>query len=355
MTTILVTATADGTGKTAISIALASLAQDRGASVGYMKPKGTRVESVVGKTRDEDPVLAGDILGLDADLEDLEPVVYSPTFVGEAVRGRENPAALRERVSESFAELAADRDVMILEGGGRLWTGGIVGLTDADVASLLGAEAVLVTHYRDPTDLDDVLAAGGRLDDRLAGVLFNAVDRADVDSVTEDAVPFLDSRGVETIGVVPHDEDLAGVSVADLARGIGADVLTEDAPTDGLVERFAVGAMGGDATFERLRRARATAAVTGGDRADVQATALEAPGVECLVLTGGYRPSNAVVGKAEKRGVPLLVVRSDTRAAIDRLEETLQAGRIRDPAAVARMEELLEERVDVDRLLSLAD
>jgi BioD-like phosphotransacetylase family protein len=354
MTTLLVTSTAEGTGKTAISIALAGLARDRGASAGYMKPKGTRLESVVGKTRDRDPALAKERLGLDADLATLEPVVYSPTFVREAIRGREDPAALRERVAEQFAALAADREVMVLEGGGRLQTGGIVELTDADVASLIDADVLLVSRYDDPTDLDDVLAAAEWLGDRLAGVLFNGVESADADDLTEDAIPFLEGRGVETVGVVPHDDDLAGVTVADLAGGIGAETVTSDAPTGGLVERFAVGAMGGDAAFERLRRSRGTAVVTGGDRPDVQAAALEAPGVECLVLTGGYSPPSTVVGTAEDRGVPVLRVRADTRTTVDRLEASLRTGRIREPRAIARVETLLAESVDVDGLLGLA-
>jgi hypothetical protein len=355
MRTVLVTSTAEGTGKTAISIALARLAQERGASVGYMKPKGTRLESAVGKTRDEDPMLARELLGLDAAMHELEPVVYSPTFVREAILGREDPAALRERIADSFASLSADRDLMVVEGGGQLWTGGIVELTDADVAELLDAEVVLVSQYGDPMDLDGVLAATDRLGDRLSGVLFNAVGGADRDTLAEEVTPFLSGRGVETLGALPYDEGLAGESVADLAEAVGAEVLTTDAPTDGLVERFSVGAMGSGSALERLRRTRHVALVTGGDRSDVQTTALEASGVECLVLTGGYRPSRAVVGKAEDRGVPLLLVQTDTRTTIDRVEEALRSGRIRDPEAVARMGDLLAEGVDVDALLPPAD
>jgi len=96
----------------------------------------TLAESAVGKTRDEDPMLAREMLGLDAEMHTLEPVVYSPTVIHEAVRGRENPEEIRER-TESFDDLAADTDHMVVEGGGRLSTGGIVGLTDVDIAELL--------------------------------------------------------------------------------------------------------------------------------------------------------------------------------------------------------------------------
>jgi len=351
MKTLLVTSTEESTGKTAISIALAKLAQQRGYSVGYMKPKGTRLESVVGKTRDQDPMIARELLDLDAAVHELEPIVYSPTFVQEAIRGREDPDALRERISESFEALSTDRDLMIVEGGGRVSTGGIVDLTDGDIADLLGAEVVLTSHYSEPTDLDDVIAAVSMLGSSLRGVIFNAVENATFDGLTEDAVPFLDGRGVETLGALPRDRELAGLSVADLAAGIGAKLLTSDAPTDGIVERFSVGAMGSNAAFEQFRRTHNAAVITGGDRSEIQTAALKASGVECLVLTGGYQPSSAVIGKAEEHGVPVLSLQSDTRTSIERVEQTLQSGRTRSPAAIERMCELLADAVDVDALV----
>jgi BioD-like phosphotransacetylase family protein len=351
MITLLVTSTEKSTGKTALSIALARLAQERGLAVGYMKPKGTRLESAVGKTRDQDPMLARELLDIDAAMHELEPIVYSPTFVQEAVRGREDPQALRERVVENFEHLSEDRDLMVVEGGGTLSTGGIVDLTDGNIAELLDAEVVLTSRYRDPMDVDDVLAAADTLGESLRGVIFNAVENANFDGLTEDTMPFLDGRGIETLGALPRDRELAGLTVAELAEGIGATMLTDDAPTDGLVGRFAVGAMGSNAAFEQFRRTRNAAVITGGDRSDIQTTAIEASGVECLVLTGGYRPSSAVIGKAEEQGVPVLLVQSDTRTSIDRVEATLGSGRTRSTAAIERMSELLDDAVDVDTLV----
>ena len=296
-------------------------------------------------------MLAREMLGIDAAMHELEPIVYSPTFVQEAIRGRERPADLRERITANFETLAEDTDLMVVEGGGRLWTGGIVDLDDADIAELLDADVVLVSGYRDGTDLDDVLAAADTIGDRLAGVLFNAVDRATFDGLVDDAMPFLDGRGVRPLGALERDEALAGISVADLAQGVGATVLTSDAPTDGLVERFAVGAMGSNAALEQFRRTRNAVLITGGDRSDMQTTALEASGIEALVLTGGHRPSNAVVGKAEDRGVPVLLVQSDTRTTIDRVEQALRSGRTRSEDAIERMEQLIDDAIDVDALL----
>jgi BioD-like phosphotransacetylase family protein len=350
--TVLVTSLEESTGKTAVALALATVARDRGERVGYMKPKGTRLQSAVGKTLDEDPHLARELLDLDAEMHEMEPIVYSPTFVHEAIRGREDPDALRETVRNQFESLVEDVDRMLLEGGGSLTTGGIVDLTDGDLAELLDATVVLVASFSDPGDVDDLLAAADLLGDRLGGVLFNGVSDAAFDTLASDVVPFLEGRGIRVYGTVPHDEGLAGVTVEELADELGAELLTVEAPTDARVRRSVVGSMSAGEAHGRLRGVREAAFVTGGDRPDMQTAALEAGGVECLVLTGGISPPDAVVGRAESAGVPLLSVRTDTRTTIDRIEKVIRGGRTRDAEAVARMGELLADYADVDAMLS---
>mgnify|MGYP000335404139 CR=1 FL=1 len=353
MTTLLVTSTSGGTGKTAITVALGRLAQERGATVGYMKPKGTNLESAVGKTRDEDPMLARDVLDLDAEMHQLEPVVYSPTFIQEAIRGRADPAALRADIESKFTELAADTDIMLLEGSDHHFTGGTVELTDADIAEFLDAKVLLVSNYSEAGDTDEVLASDSEFGDRLAGVLFNDVSPDRYDELVEDTMPFLDGKGVDSFGAVPHDEALGGVTVAELADGIGAELLTPDLPADNRIERFLVGAMGRSEALKQLRRTRNAAVITGGDRSDIQAAAMNAAGVGCVILTGGYRPSNAVLGEATSNNVPVMLVQSDTRTTIDRTESLLGSGRTRKAETVERMAELLADSFSIDSLLDL--
>jgi BioD-like phosphotransacetylase family protein len=348
--TLLVTSTADSTGKTAVALALALAARDGGKSVGYMKPKGTRLESNVGKTLDADPMLARELLDLDDPMHELEPVVYSPTFVREAVRGREDPAALRETVREAFADLAAGRDLLLVEGGG-LNAGATVGLTDPEVADLLDARVLLVAPYSGPEDIDDVLVASERFGDRLSGVLFNAVGDAAFDDLASDVVPFLSGRGVRTFGTLPRVKELAGVAVADLGQELGARTLTDGAPTDAIVERFVVGAMSAGEALPALRRTRSAVLVSGGDRPEIVTAALDASGIEAVLLTGGFQPPAAVLGRAEEAGVPVLLVQADTTTAIERLEGVIRSGRARDARTVERMGDLLAEYADVDAML----
>ncbi|WP_435115631.1 phosphotransacetylase family protein [Halolamina sp. C58] len=350
MNSLLVTSTDEGTGKTAVALALARLAADRGATVGYMKPKGTRLQSNVGKTLDADPMLARELLGLDAEMHEMEPVVYSPTFIAGAIRGEEDTAALRERVQDAYAGLAEGKDTMVVEGAGDPATGATVDLTDADIAALLESHAVLVARYEEPGDVDRILTAADDLGDRCLGVVFNAVSSAAYDEVETDVVPFLESRDIPVLGVLPWERSMAGVSVADLTNELGAESLT-DADTGALVERVLVGAMSGESALSHFRRTKDAAVITGGDRADVQAAALDAPGINCLVLTGGHRPSGAILGEAEEQGMPVLTVQTDTITTIERIESLIHGGRVRDEATVERMQELLHSHADVDALL----
>ncbi len=349
---ILVGSVAGSGGKTAVALALARLAQDRGLDVGYAKPKGTRLRSRVGKTLDEDPMLARELLGNDDEVHEMEPVVYSPTFVEGAIEGREEPAVLQERVRESFATVAEGRDLVVIEGGDSLATGGAVGLSDPEVAELLDAQILLVADHDEPGDVDGVLAAAADAGDRLGGVLFNRIADADYETVAADLAPFLDGRGVPSLGVIPREPELAGVDVATLTDELGAETLT-DTDADGLVRGFLVGAMGGDAALRHIRRRRDVAVITGGDRSDVLTAAIDAGGVSCLVLTGGHRPSGAILGKAETAGVPVLLVDTDTLTAVERAEDVVHDGRTRDAETVATMRELLTDHADVAAILDL--
>ncbi|WP_336339117.1 phosphotransacetylase family protein [Haloarcula brevis] len=351
--TLLVTSTEEGIGKTAITLALATRAHDAGYDVGYMKPKGTRLRSAVGKTRDEDPMLARELLGLETDLHEMEPIVYSPTFIQEAIRGREDPDDLRERLQESIETCSDGNDLLLVEGSSDLATGSIVDLTDVDIAELLDARVLLVTGYDTPSDTDEILSTARAIGDRLDGVLFNGITDATVDELADDVVPFLESEGIPVHGILPRDRSLAGVTVADLARSLGADILTGDANTDVHVERFSVGAMSGSSALERFRRTRDAVVVTGGDRSEVQTAALEASGIKALLLTGGFQPASAVIGQAADRNIPVLSVQSDTRTTIDRVEEVLRTGQTRNEATVERMRTLLDDGVDVESLLSI--
>jgi BioD-like phosphotransacetylase family protein len=217
---------------------------------------------------------------------------------------------------------------------------------------MLDARVILVAEFDGYRSADDVLAAADAFGDRLEGVVFNAVEGKNFDDVEDVLVPFLERRDVPVPvhGVLPWEREIAGVTVADLRDSLNATALT-DADEDAYVERFLVGAMSGEEALRQFRRTKDAVVVTGGDRADVQGAALEAPGVRCIVLAGGLEPPSAVVSKAQEKGVPVLSVSRDTLAAIGEMEEIVKEGRRIEASTVEAVRDLLVQHADVDALL----
>lgn len=348
--TILLSSTEAGAGKTVVALALAEAAKEWGTAVGYCKPVAVRSGDVPDGTTDPDVALARDLLdGGEATVP--EPVVYSPSLATAVVRGREDDAAIRSRIERDVASVATGHDLVVVEGGGSVSAGGVLGVTDAALAELVDASVVLVAPFEETRDADAVLAAAELLGDRLAGVLFDAVPDAAFDTLASDVVPRLDAQGLRVFGTVPRDPELLEVPVSGLPEALDADVLTGGVPLAGSVRRSLVAASDASEARDRLRDVEDAVCVAGGGRTSVQALALEADGVRCLVVAGEVHPSETVLERAETAEVPVLRVPTDPDSTIARVDDVLRAGRPCDRGVVERMVELLGEYADVDATL----
>lgn len=142
MRILLVTGTDTGVGKTATTAALAALAASRGEKVAAVKPVQTGV----------DPEAPGDLaevarLARVGDLHELaryrQPL--SPEAAGRLAGTANHTPTLADAASR-IGTLAADRDLVLVEGaGGLLVRHGADGWTLADLAQAIGGEIVLVT------------------------------------------------------------------------------------------------------------------------------------------------------------------------------------------------------------------
>ena len=347
-----VASTADGTGKTAIAIALGMIAQDHGLEIGYMKPKGVRLRTRAGALIDEDPTFAAALLDLEADVHTMEPIVYSTAFLRDVVRGDESIQTLRDRVIARYETLSADVDLMIVEGARRISTGGIIELTDIDVAKLLGGSVLVIGGHQHVEDLDAVLAAASGFGDQFHTLLFNDIARSHVGDLRTDIIPFLERRGISIAGAIPHRGQLAAVSVEELTAAVEAQRLTTIDP-EAFVERYAVGAMSSELAFQQFRRLQNAVVITGSDRPGIQAAAIEAAGVTALLLTGVRQPPQQLIGAAQRAGTSVLMTNKDAVTTIERVESVLAAGRSGDPAMVELMRDLLVDHADPALILGL--
>ena len=349
MKSLYITSVERYSGKTAVCLALGKRFQADGYKVGYLKPLSLQPWRVGGEITDEDAAFVKQVLGLDVSPAQLSPVVVTVDMLKEHLT-RQQADDLMPRVRAAVENVSVGKDVLLLEGGGSLREGYVMGLPTPQVAAELGSKVLAIVRYRDEVRLmDDTLTARYRLGDSLCGVLINRVPSDAVDFVEEIARPYFERNGVPVLGVLPEVRSLAALTVDELLEVLDAQVLIEIKTTDAMIENLTVGAMTAEAALRRFRKQRNKAVITGGDRTDIQLAALETS-TTCLVLTGNLNPSPLIIKQADQLGVPILMVPLNTMEAIEAIDRVFGKTRLGQQVKLEKFQNLLSEHMDISRL-----
>jgi hypothetical protein len=349
MISLYITGAERYSGKTATCLSLGLRFKLDGYKIGYLKPLSLQPWRIGSHITDEDAAFVKQILDLPSEPWELSPVVITPEFLRLRLTDP-NPEDLMAKVVNAYHAASKDNDVLILEGGGSLREGYVVGLPTVGVVSRLGSQALVIAKYREEVRMmDDVLSTQARLGESFCGILINRVPDDANDFVTKIAVPFLEKKGVKVFGVLPEVRGLSALTVGELIKLLDAEVLTKYQRTEALVENLTVGAMTADAALSRFRRSSNKAVITGGDRTDIQLAALETS-TTCLILTGNLRPSPLVIKQAEEFGIAVLLVRANTMETIEQIERFFGKTRLGQSTKLKQFQTLLDSQLDKDRL-----
>jgi len=347
MVTVYVASSHPYSGKTLTCIVLGTRWQRQGRRVGYLKPLGLMPVTVEGNVTDEDACFVARQLGLEAPPSRLCPVVLDRSSCHMDFQDA------RQRVQDAYTAAALDKDLMLVNGiGDVLSRGSMIGLNGVAVAEMLKAKVLLVARCDSFLDADEILAAGRALGDRVVGVVLNRVPDRHRDEIEELVIPCLEARNLTVLGMMPDDPILHSVSVQELAEATAGEILCGAEAAGELVESFVVGAMGVESALRYFRKTPRKCVITGGDRSDIQLAALETP-TQCLILTGGLRPSHTVIARAEQQNTPLLLVGEDTLTVVGIIEEMLGKLRVREQKKVDHALKQFEQHVDLARLEAL--
>jgi BioD-like phosphotransacetylase family protein len=349
--TIYVTSTHNFSGKSALCVGLLRRFREDGFVIGYMKPVSTTARIVGSKVLDEDAQFIKSSFSLAEPLDIMAPVILTDQKVAEILRLDKQD--LSPAVLSAFDKVSRDKDIVVLEGGGSLREGWIVNLAPPHVSQLLGGRELVVVPFQNDLQLvDDLITGRERLGPSLLGAVVNRVPKHRLDFLEKEIKPFVERQGVPILAMLPNQRVLLSVTVAELAEGMGGEILCGEGGLDELVENLLVGAMSVDSALTYLRRKPNKALITGGDRADLQAAALET-GTKCLVLTGNIRPGPRILAQAEDRNVPIILTRTDTMTAIERIEKFFGKTRFHQEQKIQRFEQLLKENMDFEALYNL--
>lgn len=349
MRSLYIASTQGSGGKTTIAVGLCLAMRRRGLEVGYFKPVGTLAAREGGAVHDEDAAFVARLLGLADDPADICPVVLDEDALHEVLAGSEVDAM--HRLEEAYSRVAEGKDVVVCEGLGEIWQGRFLRTSGTDVVRRLGLATLLVAKFAGTRLLDDIIYVKDVLKEHLLGVLFNMVPATRVELVAHQYTDFLARHEITSYGVIASDPRLSAVSVAEIVEALGGTYVVGEQHGDKLVETYMIGAMSPEHALRYFQLTPNKVVIVGGDRAEIILTALDTPTV-AVVLTGNYVPSPAVLERAEEAGVPLISVESDTVAAADGLRRLFGRLRVKEPAKIDLIVEIIDECVDVDRLLA---
>ncbi|MDI3280076.1 MAG: DRTGG domain-containing protein [Bacillota bacterium] len=328
-------------GKTP-SVGLALKLVQEGKKVSYLKPVGNVVD--LGRREDDDTVLMKEVLGMEESLGEITPLTVGASFI----RYQRSSAEYLHRIKESHRKLAAKSDLVIIESGPSPELLFSIGLDAATIAQELKAAVVMVSKAADDWDLDRTLLFNEYLRSRqlrVLGTIFNHVSKQVMDKVRGVYQPLLEEKGFPVLGIVAAQRDLTLPTVREVWDILGGELLEGEEYLDRRVEEIMIGAMNLESALTFFRRAVNKAVVTGGDRTGVALAALETD-TSVLILTGDVYPDVKVVARAHEKGVPVILVPTDTYTTVERLHRVARKIRPTDTAAISLARQNVEEHVN---------
>ena len=177
---------------------------------------------------------------------------------------------LPARIRTAHAAFAADRDILLIEGTGHAGVGAVIGLSNAAVAAMLGAPAVIVSEGGVGRPIDEIVlnaALFERHGVQVAGAIVNKVDLDAKPGLARTLERGLARHGIPLLGVLPYRPILSNPTLAMVLEGVHGETIHAGPDLDEVIGGIAIGAMEPEHMLERI--GPRSLVIVPGDRTDV--------------------------------------------------------------------------------------
>lgn len=383
MRQLFLAATGQNRGKTTASLGLLDGFRRRGFHTGFTKPVGQRTVLIDGRLCDEDADLMRQVFGLPDPSWAMSPVHIPRGFTkryigGGVVEDLEAPILAAQR---HFA----DRDILLIEGTGHAGVGAVVGVSNAKVASLLRAPAVIVSEGGVGRPIDEIVLNASHFEAHgvpVAGAIVNKVRVDEQPGIADTLQRGLARHGIPLLGLLPYRPILSNPTLDMVLKGVDGRLICDGPDLDRVIDDIAIGAMEPTHMLEHI--GPGSLVILPGDREDailtlaaahvagmaseaavehvaglVEATpgAVDAgPAGKALgmVLTGGYEPRPAVIEAVRAANLFAAIVAEDTYTVASEVHDLLVKTHPADLGKIELIKELVWEHLEMDRFLEVA-
>jgi BioD-like phosphotransacetylase family protein len=389
MRQLYLAATGQNRGKTTAALGLLDGFLARGLRTGFMKPVGQRFVIEDGVPADEDAVLVKEVYGLPEPYEVMSPVHIPRGFTKAYIAG-EVVEDLGARIVAAHAAFR-DHDILMIEGTGHAGVGAVIGLSNAVVARLLDAPAIIVSEGGVGRPIDEIVLNAALFASHgveVAGAIVNKVDLIAQPTIAKVLERGLARHGIALLGLLPVKPILSNPTLGMILEGVHGETIHPGPDLDQVIDGVAIGAMEPGHMLERV--GPGTLVIVPGDREDViltlttahlarrykEASAAEAARIASmaaeatnertasvdgheeaaigLVLTGGYRPRSSVLRAIREADLFATLVPDDTYVVASEVHDLLVKTHPADREKIAVIKELVAEYIDIDRILRVA-
>jgi BioD-like phosphotransacetylase family protein len=354
---VFIAATRQNDGKTTVSLGLIAALQQRYPRVGYIKPVGQRFVEIAEQKIDEDIVLMDSVYRLNCPLVDMSPIAVEPDFTRRYLQSSNNEALIA-KIQNAFDRVAWEKDFVLCEGSGHAGVGSVFDLSNAQVARILGAKVIIVTQGGIGRPIDEVAlnqALFAKEGVEIIGVIINKVIGAKLDYVSEFARRGFKRKGLELLGVLPHERLLPKPTMDLIREELDAELLNGAEQIRNLVEDVVVGAMSSQNAIGYFKRG--VLLITPGDREDLieaAGTAMAGKKAERLagiVLTGNLRPNPSALKAIREMPVPVLLTEQDSYEVASTVHDLTVKTRPADAEKILVIRDLIAKNVDLGKIL----
>lgn len=352
---VFIAATRQNDGKTTVSLGLLAALQKFYPRIGYIKPVGQRFVEIDEQKIDEDTVLMDRVYKLNCPLVDMSPIAVEPDFTRKYLQSS-NSEALVKKIQKAFDRVAWEKDFVLCEGSGHAGVGSVFDLSNARVAKVLSAKVVIVSRGGIGKPIDEVALNQALFEKEgveIIGVILNKVMPDKLDFITEFARRGLKRKGLELLGVIPHQPILTRPSVELIREELKAEILNRPDQIQNLVDDVVVGAMGVQNAITSFHRG--VLLIASSDREDLilaAATTLfsQNEGLAGIVLTGQVQPSSSLLKVIHQMHFPVLLASEDSYDVASKVHDLIVKTRPNETQKISLIRDLVARYVDVNRI-----
>jgi BioD-like phosphotransacetylase family protein len=346
MSFLFIGSTGDRAGHSLTTWTIARRLVEKGLKVGFVKPFGTNPFYVQGSWTDHDTYIFKEVLKLREPMERI-----CPYRVSDETWRQKGSDEIMEEFKSLAQELSEDKDVLLIMGSKHIFfDDAACPIPDISFIPELKADFLLVHRYRKISrSIYSILSVSSLLRERIRGIIVNRVPAEEIYDIRNQLVLPLRQKSIPVTTALPEDPILSFRSLQEVNDVLSGDLLLGEENLGKPIGGITVGSADLTGELGLFKRAYNKIILLEPLPADLQASESPRP-VAGILLTSARNPAPQLLQAAKRAKVPLILVKHDTFAAMELLEQSASHLSPLDEIKVRHFTEMMDQDGALERL-----